>query len=185
MKLSGVSIKTDRLLIREFKPSDWKNVNDYSRLTKTVRFLPWGPDSPAQTRAFLNHTAFLRKQKPRLSFELAIVLQKENKIIGGCGLRIKSRQNRETDLGYVLHPQYWGNGYVTEAARAMVEFGFKHLKMHRIWATCDIKNKASEKILKKCGMRKEGRLRSHLRLHGRWSTSLLYAILETDPSTTN
>jgi ribosomal-protein-alanine N-acetyltransferase len=83
-------------------------------------------------------------------------------------------------MGYALHPDYWGKGYATEAAQAIVNFGFKHLKMHRIWATCDVKNKASEKILKKCGMKKEGRLRSHMLLHGHWRTSYLYAILETD-----
>jgi ribosomal-protein-alanine N-acetyltransferase len=178
MKLSNVLIKTDRLLIREFQPSDWKDVNDYARLKKTTRYLTFEPNTPTQTKAFLKRVVAQRSQKPRTGFDLAIVL--ENKVIGGCAIRITNKRYRETYIGYGLHPSYWGNGYATEAARSMVNFGFNQLKMHRIAATCDIRNKTSENVLKKCGLQKEGCLHSHLLLHGRWRTSFLYAILESN-----
>jgi RimJ/RimL family protein N-acetyltransferase len=180
MKLSNVSLQTRRLLIREFRPSDWKDVNAYSRLPRTVRFLPWGPDHPNQTKDFIRRMIKDQKKKTRLSYEFVLESKTEKKVIGACGLRIKSLFHQESDMGYVLHPDYWGQGYATEAARALAAFGFKQLKLHRVWATCDVNNKASEKVLKKCGMRKEGHFRSHLRLHGKWRSSFLYAILESD-----
>lgn len=177
MNIDPVRIETKRLILREFKVSDALEVNAYSKLPKTVRYLPWGPDHLNQTKDFIRRMIKARKERPRLTYELVMESKEEKKVIGACGLRVKSLFHQESDMGYVLHPDYWDRGYTTEAAKALLAFGFKKLKLHRIWATCDVKNKASEKVLRKCGMKKEGLFRSHLRLHGHWRSSYLYAIL--------
>ncbi len=178
--LSNIRIETPRLVLREFHPSDWRDVSAYSKLRRVVRFLPWGPDSPKQTRDFLRDMARERRRKVRRSFEMAVVLRETGRVIGGCGLRIKNAAQRESDLGYVLHPRYWNLGYTTEAARAMVRFGFKTLKLHRIWSTHDPGNGSSGRVMRKIGMRQEGFLRKDILQKGRWRDSALYAILETD-----
>jgi RimJ/RimL family protein N-acetyltransferase len=142
--------------------------------------MPWGPNTLNQTRDFIRKVRKHRLVKPRWSFEVVVVLKSENRVIGGCGLRIKNPSLREGDLGYALNRHYWGKGYATEATRALVRFGFTKLKLHRLWATCDNRNKASVRVLEKAGLRFESLLRENLLQKNRWRDTRLYAILEKD-----
>jgi RimJ/RimL family protein N-acetyltransferase len=119
--------------------------------------------------------------QPRTAFEVAIVLEAERRVIGGVGIRIKSEKHREGDIGYVLNRRYWSLGIITEAARAMLEYGFSELKLHRIYATCDAENAASARVMEKLGMQYEGRKRQNELVKGRWRDTVMYAILESDP----
>ena len=69
-----------------------------------------------------------------MDFDLGVVLKPEDRLIGGC--RINKISIAEAHVGYILNRKYWGNGYATETARSMVEFGFKELGVHRIYADC-------------------------------------------------
>jgi RimJ/RimL family protein N-acetyltransferase len=112
-------------------------------------------------------------------FQLAITLPAESEqLIGNCGLRVNNPQQREGNIGYELAPGYWGCGYATEAARAMLAFGFDGLGLHRIWAECVADNVASAHVLQKLGMRCEAHLREHEHFKGRWWDSLVYAMLD-------
>ena len=80
----------------------------------------------------------------------------------------------------MLHRQYWGKGYATEAARRMLRFGFEDLKLHRIWASVAPDNTASVHVLEKIGMRREA---LHLKadwLKDCWRDTFIYAILEEE-----
>ena len=83
-------------------------------------------------------------------------------------------------IGYELAPEQWGNGYATEAARAIVEFGFTELRLHRVWAWCAADNTGSAHVLEKLGMQREGRMRDKDRYKGRWWDRLYYAVLEPE-----
>lgn len=175
-----LSIETPRLLIRDFVPGDWKAINEYASDSIVVRFMPWGPNTPSQTKSYIRRVRLAGQKKPRTGFELAVVLKSENRLIGGCGIRVKNPSLKEGDLGYVFNRLYWGKGYATEATRALIQFGFSKLKLHRIWATCDTHNKASAQVLKKAGMKREGLLRQNVFQKGAWRDSYLYAILASD-----
>jgi RimJ/RimL family protein N-acetyltransferase len=105
-------------------------------------------------------------------------LKSTRRVIGGCGIRVHRAENRDADIGYVLHRDYWGQGLITEAASAIIEVGFSTLRMHRIWATTDPENLRSSRVLERLGMRFEGRLREHIWCKQRWRDSALYAVLE-------
>ncbi len=75
---------------------------------------------------------------------------------------------------------FWEKGYATEASRALMDFGFAELGLHRIFATCDPANTASAHVLEKLGMKREGRLREHKWSKGKWRDSFLYAMLEQE-----
>ena len=83
-------------------------------------------------------------------------------------------------MGYVFRRDAWGNGYATEAAKALAASGFGQLGMHRIYAHCDVDNVASARVLEKAGMQREGLLRQHMLIRGRWRDSYLYAALEDE-----
>ena len=83
----------------------------------------------------------------------------------------------EADVGYELDPNHWNQGYATEAAHAIADFGFTRFGVHRIWADCVAENVGSAHVLEKLGMRLEGRLRENKYFKGRWWDTLIYAIL--------
>ncbi len=71
-------------------------------------------------------------EQPRLKFQLALTLRSNSQLIGNCGIRMRTPDAHEADIGYELNPEYWGQGYASEAARAIVAFGFTQLRLHRI-----------------------------------------------------
>ena len=101
-------------------------------------------------------------------------------MIGACGIHISSPSNREGWIGYCYNRKYWGDGYATEVAIVIIGFGFKHLNLHRIFATCDPNNIGSVKVLEKIGMSREGGLRDHKYQREEWRDSFLYSILEQE-----
>lgn len=119
-----------------------------------------------------------QKEQPRTKFQLDIILKEENRLIGNCGIRVNDPEMREANIGYELNTQYWGQGYATEAAEAILKFGFEELGMHRIWSWCVAENLASIRVLEKIGMRREGHLREKELIKGKWYDKFLYAILE-------
>jgi [ribosomal protein S5]-alanine N-acetyltransferase len=131
-------------------------------------------------RAFVRMFIVQREEEPRTKFQLAITLAPGGQLIGNCGIRMNTSDAREADLGYELDPRYWRYGYATEAARALLAFGFREGRLHRIWAWCIAENIASTRVLEKIGMRQEGHLREHEWMKGRWWDTLLYAILERE-----
>jgi RimJ/RimL family protein N-acetyltransferase len=120
-----------------------------------------------------------QSSKPRTHYELAVTLRKTGELIGGCGIE-KRAAHKEGIIGYVLNKAYWGQGYGTEVARAMVAFGFTRLALHRITAICDPSNVGSNRVLKKAGMTLEGHLREDFPIRGKWHDSMVYGILERE-----
>ncbi len=101
-------------------------------------------------------------------------------MVGAGELHIQDFHGHNGEIGYSLHPAFWGRGIATEAARLLIDFGFRKLHLHRIYATCDPRNTASFKVMEKAGLSYEGRMRENLLIKDGWRDSLLYSILETD-----
>jgi ribosomal-protein-alanine N-acetyltransferase len=178
-----MEIITERLRLREFVIEDWRAVQAYHQDPRYQRYYPERALSDTAEHAFV--LGFIEDQnaKPRLYYQFALQLLQTGKLIGNVGIRLRSLGKREpearqADIGYELDPAYWGRGFASEAARAVLEFGFMELRVHRIWAYCLAENLASAHVLEKLGMRLEGRLREDEYFKGRWWDSLIYAILE-------
>jgi [ribosomal protein S5]-alanine N-acetyltransferase len=171
-------LQTERLLLRDVQPEDWRDMHGYASDPEVVKYMTWGPNTEEQSRAHAAARSLAPVPGPRVSWELVLEHKSTRRVIGGCGIRIRSTVNRDADIGYVLHRDYWGQGLVTEAAIAIIEVGFSTLRMHRIWATTDPQNLRSIRVLERLGMRFEGRLREHLWCKQRWRDSALYSVLE-------
>jgi RimJ/RimL family protein N-acetyltransferase len=109
----------------------------------------------------------------------AITLKGAGVLCGGIGLQVDA-DHRRAELGYWIGVPYWGNGYATEAARAMVEYGFEILGLQRIFASYVPRNVASGNVLRKIGMRQEGYLRSHILKWGEFLDLEMYGMLAAD-----
>ncbi len=173
-------VRTKRLVLRDFEEKDWMSVQHYACDPEVVRYMDWGPNTEEASREFAQRAIARQKERPRRDYTLAIVLERQGKLVGGCGVRVSKSENREGWIGYCLNRDYWGKGYATEAAKALLKFGFDHLDLHRIFATCDPRNVTSARVLKKMGMKREGCLREHKWAKGEWRDSLLYAILKRE-----
>jgi RimJ/RimL family protein N-acetyltransferase len=171
-------LRTPRLLLRDFVEADWEAVHVYARLPEVSRYMPWGPNSEVDTREFVGRALAAQALSPRTTYELAIIWRESGRLIGGCGLTAQNQTHRVGEIGYCLHPDFWGRGCAAEAAGALLALGFEQLQLHRIQASCDPENAASRRVLEKLGMQQEGRLRQNLQMRGQWRDSLLWSVLE-------
>jgi len=173
-----MQITTERLILREFREDDWRDVLAYQRDPLYLRYYEWEERSPEAVQKFVRRFVAQQQARPRIKYQLAITLKHNQQLIGNCGIRMAEVEATEADIGYELAPQQWGKGYATEAAQAIVEFGFTELRLHRIWAECNADNSGSAGVLKKVGMQLEGRSREKEYYKGRWWDTLQFAILD-------
>lgn len=191
-----MEIRTERLLLRELIPDDWVALHAYHNDPRYLRYYPNESESEVATRLFVETNMYTPPMpgiepgplsRPRSRYALAVSLLPSGlsgggKLIGTVGIRLRSLGGHDTgvpqaDIGYEIDPDYWGIGIATEAAEAIVAFGFSSLGVHRIWAQCIAENRASARVLEKVGMRLEGRLREDEHFKGRRWDTLIYAIL--------
>ena len=109
---------------------------------------------------------------------LAVERLEDARLIGEVSLIWRSVPDLQAEVGYIFHPDAHGQGFASEAARSMLAFGFEVMGLHRIYARCDGRNGASERVMQRLGMRREAHFREHLQVKGRWDEELIYAILE-------
>ncbi|GAB1641189.1 GNAT family N-acetyltransferase [Krasilnikovia sp. MM14-A1259] len=173
-----MELTTPRLLLREFRFDDHAAVHAFASDPEVVRYTDWGPNDPQDTTAFLHEVAEQVQAAPRSVFALAVVDRADDWLIGSVQLAVISTQHRRAEMGFVLTRSRWGQGYATEAAAALLRFGFHELGLHKISATCDPDNVGSAHVLTRIGMQREGHLREHLYIRGQWRDRLLFAAVE-------
>ena len=137
-------------------------------------FMYWEPRSAAESRGYVRR--MLATQRARPCADVGAGRGRRGRRPPGRGLRPDPAGPGEADLGYVLAREAWGQGYATEAARALIAVGFAHLGLRRIEATSDPQNRASARVLEKAGLRRAGVLRRHQWAKGRWLDALRYEV---------
>ena len=168
-------LETTRLRLRPYSEADVAELVPLigaREVAATTLRIPH-PYTEDDARGFL-----LMEQEPDKLW-LAVTLRSDRRQIGGVGLRI-DEQHQNAELGYWLGVDYWGEGYATEASRELVRYGFRDLKLHRIYASHFQHNSASANILKKLGMRHEGCQRQHIHKYGKFLDSELYGLLRQE-----
>jgi RimJ/RimL family protein N-acetyltransferase len=172
-----MKLETERLILRDFVKDDWHRVLEYQSDPLYLRYNRWTERTPEKVQEFVGWFLGHQRQRPRIKFQLAVTLKSNGLLIGNCGIRMEAADAIEADTGYELDPKYWNNGYATEATHAIVDFGFRHFGVHRVWAACVSDNVASAHVLEKLGMKLEGRFRENKYFKDRWWDSLYYATL--------
>lgn len=168
----------ERITLREMEERDWIDVHSYASRPSVCQYQPWGPNTEEESQIFVRQVLSDATRNPRSRFVFAVI---ENNVLIGAGeLNIRSLTNREGEIGYIVHPDYWGKGYATEVATLLINFGFDTLSLHRIFATCDPRNVGSSKVLGKVGMTQEGRMRENMLLEEGWRDSILYSVLDSE-----
>jgi ribosomal-protein-alanine N-acetyltransferase len=170
----GMQLATKRLRLREFVLKDHDAVHRYAGDPEVTQYMDWGPNDTEATQLFLQEARSSAASYPRSRYALAVVRRDLDELIGSVELLLSSGDDHTGVLGYVLAHQSWGNGYATEAASALLRYGFDELGLREITATCDPSNGASAAVLEKIGMRAEGYLQRHVYAKGEWRDRLLF-----------
>ena len=176
-----MQLKTARLKLQELSLADLDVIHELHSLPKIDQYNTLGiPDSINTTRILL--TGWLEQQNaiPRLSYIFCIRSIDTNQFVGLMALNLGKPNFRIAEVWYKIHPSFWRQGYTTEALIALLKFGFSELGLHRIEAGCAVENIASNKVLEKVGMTREGRKRKVLPIRGEWVDNYFYAILEAE-----
>lgn len=175
-----MQLETERLILRDFVKDDWQRVLEYQSNPLYLRYYKWTERTPDAVQEFVGWFLEQQEENPRIKFQLAVVLKSNNLLIGNCGVRLDQAGDTEANIGYEFDPNYWNHGYATEAAHAVVDFGFRHFGVHRMWADLVADNLGSAHVLEKLGMQLEGRLRDKAYFKDRWWDELIYAILSEE-----
>ncbi len=170
------TLETERLLLRPFCMSDAPTVQrlagDYA-IAKTTGTIPHPYEDGMAEEWIATHAPNVRTGQ---SWAWAVMRRADEALLGAMGLG-RDAKNNSAELGYWIGKPYWGNGYGTEAARAVVAHGFAALDLHRIHARHMASNPASGRIMQKIGMVQEGRLREAEVRFGERHDMVLYAVL--------
>ena len=175
-----LALRTPRLILREFRESDFDAVHAYGSDPEVSRFMVWGPNTPEATREFLDRVLAAQAVWPRPAVSAAVQLADSGRLIGSAELRVLDRANRHGEFGYCFHQDAWGQGYGPETASALIVQGLGPMGLHRITATCDVRNRKSWRGMEKLGMRREATFRKDMRVKRRWRDTYLYAILKEE-----
>lgn len=170
-------VETERLRLREFRPEDEADVHAYASIPAVSRYMVWGPNTEEETRFFLGKSIESQTRWPRTDVSLAMATKSGDRVIGAIRLWEVDTENRTAEIGYSLHRDFWRQGLTFEAGRALIQVGFETLGLHRIVATCDVRNRGSWGVMRKLGMRREGHFRHDKQVKGAWRDTYAYGLL--------
>jgi len=153
-EMKKVLIKTKRLIIRNFLVNDFKDLFEYLSDIEIYKFEPGSPIN-------IEMAKILCKERSKDNKYLAVVLK--NKVIGHIYFsQIEPKELMTWETGYIFNRKYQKNGFATESLKAVIEYGFKYLYVHKIIAHCNPKNISSWKLLERVNMKREGKLRKNI-----------------------
>ncbi|MBW1601607.1 GNAT family N-acetyltransferase [Streptomyces sp. JJ66] len=169
-------VKTERLILRAFKAGDEEDAYAFESRADVARYLYNEPRTREEiTRLMTERSAQTVLRREGDNIQLAV--EGDGTVIGYVLLTWVSERHQQGEFGYVLHPDYHGRGFATEAAVEMLRLGFDRLGLHWITARCDARNTASARVMERLGMRQEAHFIESEWVKGEWTSELHYALL--------
>jgi len=173
-------LESQRLRFRKFREDDAKIVFRWASNPENIKYTRFdGSKQLEESQSFIAECIALAEADPCTDFEFIIELKETGRVIGSVQIILQNEY--EASLGYLLLPEYWGQGYGTESVKTLIDFGFGQLNLHRIVTWCDAENHASYHVMQKAGMRREGYFiknrRGNIVLNHEWRDEVSYAIL--------
>jgi [ribosomal protein S5]-alanine N-acetyltransferase len=178
--LSNVPVfKTERLVLRQVLPNDAEQMHILRSDDSTMKFL----DRP-RSKSVEDAHALIKKmdeaQKNNEGITWTITIIGDDRLIGTIGIWRIDKENHRGEIGYMIFPDHWKKGIMTEATTAVLKFGFEKLNLHSIEANLNPENIASVKLIEKLGFRKEAHFTENYFFEGKFLDSLIYSKLNPD-----
>jgi RimJ/RimL family protein N-acetyltransferase len=172
-------LRTARLLIRTMAAPDVDDIHAYQSREDVSRYLPYLPrslDEVAEKVAKYSRAIAIGNEGDY--WQLAIErLAEPGRVIGDVYFSLRSVTDASAEIGWTLHPSHERQGYMTEAAGAILEIAFSEIGVHRVVARLDPRNSASAALCRRLGMREEARFTEDIWFKGEWGDTSIFAIL--------
>lgn len=175
-----MELATDRLILRELAERDAPRICEIEATPGVGRYLSRFADTLEGAHEYVQGILAEARLLPRLVFDFAVTVRGDDRLLGRCGMKRGDSEPRDAMIWYVFDPAYHGNGYATEAARALVDFAFRDLHLHRVWADADPRNPASLRVMQRLGMRQEAHHIENVFIRDEWCDSVIYAMLRRE-----
>lgn len=173
------TLTTDRLLLRRFDLADAPEIQilaSDARIAAYTLTIPH-PYPEGAALEFINRTH--ERAAQGIAIQLAVTLKADQAVIGSVNLR-PHLLKQSAEIGYWVGVPYWGQGYITEAASAIIQYAFHVLDLRRVYAKHLTDNAASGRVMQKAGMTHEGTMRQHVYKNGSFHDVAYYSILRTE-----
>jgi ribosomal-protein-alanine N-acetyltransferase len=152
------ALSTARLTLRAARATDALSFRALLAIPEVTRFSNW-PDAPTQAQVERVMRWMIKINGSRGGCAWIIEDRKSRRLIGAIRFNHFEKKWRVGEIGYELHPDFWGRGLMTEAVGAVIACGYRTFRLNRIEAWTLPGNGASDRVLEKCGFRYEGTLR--------------------------
>jgi RimJ/RimL family protein N-acetyltransferase len=174
-------IRTDRLVLRPFRDSDFDVLYEIHSDAGVVRWLYNDVRTRAQVVELLKvKIAGAAVRAPGDWLSAAVEFGETGELVGDVDLLWVSDQHRSGELGFIVHPAHHGNGFATEASRPLLDWAFGDLGLHRVIGRAEARNAGSVRVLEKLGMRQEAHLVENESVKGEWQSEVVYAVLDRE-----
>lgn len=175
-----MEIKSERLILKELTETDLDFIYKMQR-NELVYFYEEDKE-PTKEQIYEKYTKKItRMSQDENQFFIFIISTQLDRIpIGEIQIQLNWDEIKEWEIGYTLHPDYWGNGYASEASKMLLKYVFENLKAHKVVAFCNANNKKSAALMERIGMKRDGLLREGRLWRNEWCDEFVYSILEKD-----
>lgn len=172
-------LTTERLRLRGHEYSDavWlQSVYSHPEVARYLLDEPWTPEDAAR------HVSerLVKTDLDSDAAALALVIERDGTPIGDVLLWLTDTERRVAEIGWVLAPNFGGQGYAREAVAEVLRISFEHYRLHRVTAQMDARNAASARLASALGMRQEAHMRQDWWNKGEWTDTLVFAMLASD-----
>jgi RimJ/RimL family protein N-acetyltransferase len=171
-------LRTDRLMLRPLTADDVESIHAYQSREEVCRYIPYAPRTRGEIADRIDSgvlTSVINSVGEALS--LGVTLLDSDVVMGDVMLRWVSDEHKCGEVGYAFNPEFQGNGYATEACRALLPLAFDGLGLHRIIGRIDARNLASANVLRRLGMRQESLLVENEWFKGEWTDEIDFGLL--------
>src|SRR5688572_24831765 len=172
-----IPIHTPRLLLRRLKADDWKDVLEFMSDEALYQYIDWSPLDEEGVIGWLEADSSARLTDDRRTLYLGIELAASSKVIGCATIAYDDDMRLQTGFVILVNRKFHRQGYGTETARGLMDFGFRGLSLHRVWAQCDSRDAAGCRMAEKAGLRREGEFRQDRAVNGEWGSTIYFGLL--------
>ncbi|MGN2272905.1 GNAT family N-acetyltransferase [Priestia megaterium] len=167
---------TPRTTLREITEADADTIFDCFSQKEVIRYYGQEKFTIFQ-EALVLIDIFAENYRNQKGLRWGIERLDTGELMGTVGFNQWNHKHKRAEIGYELHPKYWGHGYASEAASAVMAYGFDILQLVRIGAVVFLENKASQHVLEKLGFQKEGVLKNYMCQNGKAHDTFVYSSL--------
>ena len=179
------TILTDRLILRKFQYDDTDDMLKYWVSLPKVQHMYAEPIYTTKDEVHELLTKYISSYEKDNYYRWAVILKDTNECIGQIAYFLVDSKNNFAEIEYCIGPKFQNKGFATEAAKAVIKYGFTEMDLHKVQICHKSINLPSKNVIKKCGFTYEGTLRDYFYINGQYVDRLYYSILKSEFITMN